>query len=327
MEETTVSELELFKAMANKEKVNTAKLSEVMEDDLGNTPDNDWLAGENENEEQSANEQPVLNEEFMNQLDEEEDEEEVPRSPPPTPEPKPSLDSLSVRSRPIPYDYNDFAQGGNSAQEKRLMLAEYKLLRTQHPEIVWHVELNEDNEFEEIQLTLLQARNAIEIKQGAEMLTDGLKILTTGIEWIAPRVTKDTIRLDGWSEEVANDVRTRRYDTVMCAIYRRYWRSYDIMNSPLSQLGLMLTTSAGIYCYKHRNGAVPVPGPSFSSPSNEIPPPHPAPPGPAFKTKMRGPSPPPSSSAPQPGMDASNLLNGLDFSQMAAMANLARAMN
>ena len=342
----TISEVEMFRAVSNKEKVDVGKLQHLVstpmanQDRISQTSQADWQQQIDEDEEfdrPPSNQEPEEVDCAGNQepfeINQSDEEEYVPQQPP---------DSLSVSEKPKPSycDFENMKSSGNLEAEKRLLLAEYKLLKTQNPQVVRAVDLDESSEYEEIQLVLLQARNSIEVKQGAEMLLDGLKIAVIGIEWLAPRVTKDFIRLDGWSSEVAKDVSSQRYDMVMSAIYRRYWRSYDIMNSPLSQLGLMLTTSAGMYAYKNRNGpAAPpppqanFPQPNFEESFNSAP--QPTNPFSSQQrmpregmAKMSKPSPPPGAPRPPQNVqiDAAGLLGGLDFNQMAAMANLARSM-
>lgn len=165
--------------------------------------------------------------------------------------------------------------------EKKLLMREFHSLRAQHPSIIQPDDrVNPNSHFDDVQLALAQAKNSVEVCAGTDTLKDGLRIGTTGLEYIAPKITRKMVNLNGWSTEVTADVNSGRYDTVLAALYRKYWRSGSggIASNPLMQLLFMLLASAGIFAFKQKfdmpgasasaQSSKPASPPSFESPSS-----------------------------------------------------------
>jgi hypothetical protein len=168
-----------------------------------------------------------------------------------------------------------------------------------------------ESSFDDVHLALVQARNSVEVASGSDMLKDGLRIGSTGLEYLAPKISRKTVRLDGWSNEVTADLNSGRYDVVLAALYRKYWRSGGggFTSSPIVQLLLMLVASAGIFAFKKK----------FDMPSS------------ASSTETVSDTPPPTEhNRPRmrpPSVDAKNIGNtGLDMSSLAAGIGPAMSM-
>tara|TARA_X000000950_G_scaffold53089_3_gene62875 strand:+ start:1013 stop:2074 length:1062 start_codon:yes stop_codon:yes gene_type:complete len=183
-------------------------------------------------------------------------------APPPSPVPPPAHiprpSAASVASSIVP--------SGNLEERKTALVQEYKNLIAQHPSIVREdPRVHRDASFEDVQLALIQAKNALEVAQGADFLKDGLKIGTTGLEFIAPKVSRQHVKLDGWSSEINSEIAGGKYDLVLTQIYRKHFRSGSgggALNNPILQLMFMICTSAGIFAFKRK----------FEMPSNAVQP-------------------------------------------------------
>jgi hypothetical protein len=194
--------------------------------------------------------------------------------------------------------------------------------------------------FEEIQLALIQAKNTLETSQGAEFLKDGLRIGATGLEWVTPKITRQKVSLEGWSNDVANEIGAGKYDMVLAQIYRRNFRSSSggAMSNPMLQLVFMLLTSAGLFAFKKKMQmptAPPVaPAPMPSAPMSSAPmpsapistPPPPAPQNDPQRPRMRPPNvmTGESQNFAAPG-GAGGMMNGADLTSIAA--SIAPALN
>ena len=142
--------------------------------------------------------------------------------------------------------------------EKIVMLNELYSLRSQNPTLIHSVRSSERSNYEEIQVELYQARASIDCLQGREMMKDGLRISTTAVEYGVPKITRNYLSIEGWSDEVSSDLKNGRFDAVLTAIYRQYWRSSagSGLNNPMVQLAFMLIGSAGVYAVKTKMGSV-----------------------------------------------------------------------
>ena len=229
----------------------------------------------------------------------------------------------------------------NLHQQKLALLQEYRGLQQQHPRIIaYDSRMTEEATFEEIQLALIQAKNTLETSQGAEFLKDGLRIGATGLEWVTPKITRQKVSLEGWSNDVANEIGAGKYDMVLAQIYRRNFRSSSggAMSNPMLQLVFMLLTSAGIFAFKKKMQmptAPPVaPAPMPSAPMSSAPmpsapistPPPPAPQNDPQRPRMRPPNvmTGESQNFAAPG-GAGGMMNGADLTSIAA--SIAPALN
>jgi hypothetical protein len=162
--------------------------------------------------------------------------------------------------------------------QKLALLQEYRGLQQQHPRIIaYDSRMSEEASFEEIQLALIQAKNTLETSQGAEFLKDGLRIGATGLEWLTPKITRQKVSLEGWSNEVGGEIGAGKYDMVLAQIYRRNFRSSSggAMSNPTLQLLFMLITSAGIFAFKKKMEMPTAPQASTVTPAPPSPSPMP----------------------------------------------------
>ena len=200
--------------------------------------------------------------------------------------------------------------------EKKLLMREFHSLRAQHPSIVQPDDrIGPNAHFDDVQLALAQAKNSVEVSAGTDTLKDGLRIGTTGLEYIAPKISRKLINLDGWSSEVTSDVNSGRYDTVLAALYRKYWRSGSggIASNPLMQLLFMLLASAGIFAFKRK---FDMPGSPSPAPSSK-----PAPSSASFETSQSEASSLKEHNRPRmrpPREDTTSASQGFDMSSIAA---------
>lgn len=222
-------------------------------------------------------------------------------------------------------------------KERQMMLHEMKLLLKQNPSIPEINYVNDDSDYEDVQLALMQVKTAIDVESGAEMLKDGLKIMATGLEWVAPKVSRNNVVIDGWSSEVSSDIDNKRYNAILCQIYKRYWRTggTGLMSNPAVQLGFMLTTSAGMFAFKNKFMGGSKPRESRQEPpnyGNESDRTRAASASSAYREdvepapgkRLKKPSAPQGNTdTPGIGLDS---LNGIDLSQMAGLASMMSGM-
>ena len=274
----TESQIALYRAIANSERVDRSKnASDLLEPTLKVvTPET---------------EEPVLNFDECDSIgiDVQPDEEFQPEFQPKSVEHEDKeqsepnqFDRLTIpddaQSLDLPQESEkpDFAARVDEVdmeEEKKLLMREFHSLRAQHPSIIQPDDrIHPGAHFDDVQLALAQAKNSVEVSAGTDTLKDGLRIGTTGLEYIAPKVTRKMVNLDGWSAEVTSDVNSGRYDTVLAALYRKYWRSGSggIASNPLMQLLFMLLASAGIFAFKRK---FDMPGSSSAAPSSKPTPP------------------------------------------------------
>ncbi len=304
----TTSQIALFRAIANTERMNVHKsTAELLQPDLKIREDSTEL-------EDLFVPEPVVADPL---------EAEFAEAPPlqrPEPEKTPSEHESSEHdSRIESVSTNHHAQRTTEEldAEKKLLIREFQSLRAQHPEIVTPDDrVCMESSFDEVHLALVQARNSIEVASGSDMLKDGLRIGSTGLEYLAPKLSRKMVSLDGWSNEVTADLNSGRYDAVLAALYRKYWRSGGggLTSSPIVQLMFMLLASAGIFAFKKKfdmpasSAAPSIPAPRDSTPETFAEPP----PANHNRPRMRPPSVDPKSS-------------GLDMSSLAA--NIGPAMS
>ncbi len=146
--------------------------------------------------------------------------------------------------------------------EKVGFLMELKKLRMQGCHLTR--EYSTKDKLEDIKYEYERQKMNLDCINSVALMSDGLKLGLSGIEMLNNKLGP-FLQLHGWSESVTQDM--SRYNHVLERIYRKYWRHGSF--NPLVELGMLLVGSMMMFHFQSKFLGPQVTAPPSKSPREE----------------------------------------------------------
>lgn len=111
-----------------------------------------------------------------------------------------------------------------------------------------HYDMNSN--VDEIRFELKRQLHAMEEDKTVKWMKDALRMGCTGIEMMNQKVGP-FLQLDGWADEISQEISMVKYDSVMTRLYKKYFNRKSTM-SPEAELVMALSTSIAMHHFKNK---------------------------------------------------------------------------
>ena len=133
------------------------------------------------------------------------------------------------------------------AHEKQGFL--FELLKMQQQGVTLTRNYTMNDSLEDIQFEYDRQRQIQSTLRGVGFMKKGLEMLFQGTEWANTKFGP-ILDLDGWSIDVGNDIRARKYDPVLERLYKKHWRKGS--TSPEMELAWLVGSSMVMFHCKKK---------------------------------------------------------------------------